>query len=41
MPEARVGTQFAQLGLVVARVAQDFSRELGKSPFMRDSGASE
>jgi DNA-binding IclR family transcriptional regulator len=37
MPEARVGTQFAQLGLVVARVAQDFTRELGGSPFMRDA----
>ena len=41
MPEARVGTQFAQLGLVVARVAQDFTRELGGSPFMRDAVGSE
>jgi DNA-binding IclR family transcriptional regulator len=41
MPEAKVGTQFAQLGLVVARVAQDFSRELGGSPFMRDATAFE
>ncbi len=40
MPEARVGQQFAQLGLVVARVAQDFSRELGGSPFMREAIAS-
>jgi len=39
MPEARVGTQFAQLGLVVARVAQDFTRELGGSPFMRDAAS--
>ncbi|MBK5238521.1 MAG: IclR family transcriptional regulator [Actinomycetales bacterium] len=41
MPEARVGSQFAQLGLVVARVAQDFTRELGGSPFMRDAGVTE
>ena len=41
MPEARVGTQFAQLGLVVARVAQDFTRELGGSPFMRDASATD
>jgi len=41
MPEARVGTQFAQLGLVVARVAQDFTRELGGSPFMRDATATD
>lgn len=40
MPEARIGTQFAQLGLVVARVAQDFTRELGGSPFMRDAATS-
>lgn len=37
MPEARVGSQFAQLGLVVARVAQDFTRELGGSPFLRET----
>jgi DNA-binding IclR family transcriptional regulator len=41
MPEARVGQQFSQLGLVVARVAQDFTRELGGSPFLRDAIASE
>ncbi len=37
MPKKRLGTNYSSLGLVTARVAQDFSRELGGSLFPRDA----